>query len=61
MRKMSESEVMKEIYNSKKFSNTFSKVNDNIKKLFIDLACESSIFSCNNTDMQKKWQKQDID
>lgn len=39
MNKMNEAEVMEEIFSSKTFSSTFSVANDNIKKLFIDLAC----------------------
>lgn len=54
MGKMSELEVMKEINGSKKFSSTFSKANDSIKQLFIDLACESSTFSCNNNGYAKE-------
>ncbi|WP_238899604.1 hypothetical protein [Clostridium sp. YIM B02500] len=54
LKKMNEPEVMELISKSKGFYNTFLRANDNIKKLFIQLACESSIFSCNDNGYVKE-------
>jgi hypothetical protein len=54
LRKMKESEIKLEITKSKKFYNAFLKANDNIKELFIQLALESSIYSCNDNGYVKE-------
>lgn len=54
MKEMNKAEVKEEIFKSKKFSNTFERANDDIKELFIKLACKSSIFSRNNNGYAKE-------
>lgn len=56
MNKISELKVIGEMTDSKtkRFYKTFLIANENIKKLFIQLVCESSIFSCNDNGYVKE-------